>query len=85
MQTKSPPRMQVVKCDDKIEKLIAFINEQFERRSGAGDYSANDELQVVALSVHSPVVCALQHFANRPELEGVKINLIVADTSSEVS
>lgn len=83
MQTKSPPRMQVVKCDDKKEKLISFINEQLERRSSAGDLHADDELQVVALSVHSPVVCALQQVIGRPELEGVKIKLIVADTSSD--
>ena len=83
MQTKSPPRMQVVKCDDKIEKLIAFINEQLERRLSAGDDSADDEFQVVALSVHSPVICALQHVAGRQDLEGVKIKLIVADKSSD--
>ncbi|MEM8973822.1 MAG: hypothetical protein AAGD43_17320 [Pseudomonadota bacterium] len=83
MQTKSPPRMQVVKCDDKKDKLIAFIDEHFERRLSAGDDGSSDELQVVALSVNSPVVGALQHFAARQEIKGTKIKLIVADTSSE--
>ncbi|MEM6496690.1 MAG: hypothetical protein AAF709_08190 [Pseudomonadota bacterium] len=83
MQTKSPPRMQVVKCDDKKDKLIAFISEHFERRMSAGDDGSPDELQVVALSVNSPVVGALQYFAARQEIAGAKIQLIVADTSSE--
>ncbi len=83
MQTKSPPRMQVVKCDDKKDKLIAFINEHFERRVSAGDDGSPDELQVVALSVNSPVVGALQYFAASQKIKGTRIKLIVADTSSE--
>ena len=83
MQTKSPPRMQVVKCDDKKEKLIAFIEEHLDRRASAGDYAGQDEIQVVALSVFSPVVEALKAVTGRPELQNVKIKLIVADTSAD--
>ena len=83
MQTKSPPRMQVVKCDDKQEKLISFIDEHLERQMSAGDFSTKDEIQIVALSAFSPVVHAIQHFVDREEMQGVKIKLIVADTSSD--
>lgn len=81
MQAKSPPRMQVVKREDKETKLQAFIVEQFESLAQTGRFSEPRECLVVALSTASPVVRALSRAALAGALANVDVRLIVADIS----
>ena len=79
MQAKSPPRMQVVKREDKEAKLQSFIVEQFELLAQSGGFSEQRECLVVALSTASPVVRALSRAALEGALANVKVRLIVVE------
>ena len=81
MQAKSPPRMQVVKREEKEAKLQSFIVEQFELLAQSGGFSEQRECLVVALSTASPVVRALSRAALDGALDNVAVRLIVADIS----
>ena len=81
MQAKSPPRMQVVKREEKEAKLQSFIVEQFELLAQSGGFNEQRECLVVALSTASPVVRALSRAGIEGALANVKVRLIVADVS----
>ena len=82
MQAKSPPRMQVVKRDEKEATLTAYINTHIGKLTGGQDTSFDDEILVVALSADSPVVRALQRSASEHRLADVQVRLILANVSS---
>jgi len=78
MKAKSSPRMQVVKREDKQEKLTSFIIshiDQFNHKRMPGD---THEVQLVALSAVSPVMSALKTAAERIDLSKVHLRLILA-------
>lgn len=81
MQTKSPPRMEVVKCDEKVSKLTNFVLEYFDRRTAETSDADQDELLVIALSAASPVIRALKSAAGQRELGCVSARLILANVS----
>ncbi len=81
MQAKSPPRMQVVKREDKQAKLTAFILEQIDRIEGAVLSDGSYELQLVAVSAASPVIAALKDAAAERDLSQVHLRLILANVS----
>ncbi|MGI9424881.1 MAG: hypothetical protein ACR2PA_16915, partial [Hyphomicrobiaceae bacterium] len=81
MQTKSPPRMEVVKCDEKVSKLTNFVIEYFDRRTAETSDADQDELLVIALSAASPVIRALKSAAGQRDLGCVSARLILANVS----
>lgn len=82
MKAKSPPRMQVVKRDEKEATLTAFINTHIGTVVRGQDISADNEILVVALSADSPVVRALRRSAGEHQLSNVHVRLILANISS---
>ena len=82
MKAKSPPRMQVVKRDEKEATLTAFINTHIGKLATGSKAADDNEILVVALSTDSPVVRALRHSADENQLSDVHIRLILAHIST---
>jgi len=78
MKAKSPPRMQVVKREDKQDKLTDFILAQLDRLDDEHVLREAHELQVIALSANSPVIAALKTAANIRDLSKAHLRVIFA-------
>lgn len=81
MQAKSPPRMQIVKREEKEGKLGSFIIEYLDHLSREQGGPGDHPFLVVALSTQSPVVCALKRAANLRDLSRRRIQLILASVN----
>ncbi len=82
MKAKSPPRMQVVKHEEKKAKLTDFILDQLDQLDHEHPLHAPYELQLVALSATSPVIGALKTAAERRDLSKAHLRVIFASIES---
>ena len=79
MKAKSPPRMQVVKREDKQRKLTDFISTQLDRLAHEDLLGEAYELQLVALSATSPVIAAFKTLAAHGSLANAHLRIIFAN------
>lgn len=83
MQAKSPPRMQVVKREEKQAKLTAFIQEQMDRIPSDTLSGGEYELLLLAVSTDSPVIAALKSVTAARSLANVHLRLILANVQGD--
>ncbi len=79
MKAKSSPVMEIVKREDKQNKLTDFIFDQLAQLDQKGLCGAGHELQLVALSASSPVIGALKAVASSRDTSNICLRIILAD------